>query len=1523
MRLLCVCCSALLMFVFTFVPSACGQQVIDIPPASTPASIGADTIVNVLPGGVLDRGGGVVANDGGVVNVVGGRVGELVLRTGAIANVESGGVNERFWAEEGGEIRHSGGRTENIFVYSDGSAEISGGAIETIGAVEGTSLTIKGVGFAIDGVPVSGLSTIGDAVAIDLDDDSVLTAILADGTPFGRDQRSGFQSTIIVDGVLILEQSAAPPTPTPGTIVIDTVSDLPFVGAGQTVQVVAGGRLGEQFRAGPGSLVVVDGGRIDDAFHAIGAEVQINSGTIGRRLNAYDNAIVTLDGGTLVGDARFYRSSTLNVESGEAGAGIWIREGATMNLSGGQVYEAVGSEDSDINISGGQINRVSTADSGRITITGGTIIDRLDATTDGVVELAGGRHTDNISFRGADLIVRGGDFRINGVPVSTASLPNVNLDEGVILSGIYADGTPFVLSGDQEDVRRPIALVESNLPPVGPSVVNVPSDPVPAGLRDGQMLVLDDGGELPDNYTASFGSELTVRGGTVGRNLEVIGAMLDASGGQFSTIDAFTDAQVTVRGTAEFAGLMAYDGAQVSIEGGRYTGGNFLRLSNGAQIDISDGVLDGDFEVDNGTVNITGGQLEGLSMYHFSTGVISGGNFSRGVSLLSGSHLLATGGALTGISTSIGDSDLEGVATTTATVDGATVGRLQSAPYSEITVLSGVVGETDVTLQGGRIEFHGGALGDDHEWLAGSVQIFGYDFQVDGVPIAELQSEGSSMIWNYEPGTSISGTMADGTPFNLHPNDNFNQNNIADNVLTLTRTAEASLPAAIMVPGDPVPYGAAPGQTVILDSGGSLGPNFIAAHDSVVEIRGGEVGENFEADRSQVTVSGGTVGDRWDVFKGATVTVTDGILGQEFEVFEGGILNIQGGMVGASGDARGGTVNISGGDLGSGFEALENSTVNIGGGEIASGFKARTGATVHVTGGNIAQNFEVYTGAIVNVSGGSLSELDIKSGGTALVTGGNIDDLNTTSAAEVDITGGSFGDGFGISGSSISELHGLDFKVDGLPIVGLDSPGNEASFSMASNTLFTGILADGTPFAFRSTEGDSISNLKLVRAPDLTSPTPVVDLSGDSTLGGVLSGQTLNLFAGGALPSNFNAGEGSTLNNQGGTIGNNFEAYAAIVNIAAGVVGDDCDVFSGSEFNISGGSIGSNLDAYSGATINLSGGQISRIDALNGSEINVSGGHLGRLSASGGSHVVWEGGTMGSIGAASMSAIGIHGVDFRLNGMPISGLDMSGDSVQFNIPGNAVLTATLSDGTPLVLGPFFQGQSPIASGVLTLVQTEQPSPPLPKMYHVVDQNAPRAVGKNQVLVMELDGQLPADFIAGTGSRVQIKGGEVLQNFRSFDSSILIEDGTIGSNFTVLMGSSLKITGGEFSSGFQVFDGAQVDIHGGMFPSQVSINSGAVIDIYGKSFLIGGMPIPELQNVGDSFQISQFSGQLLAAILQDDSELSWRLSEFASDPRLPITGISSGAIVTLHLIPEPSTAVLALLCLTWITWFRCR
>jgi hypothetical protein len=1487
-----------------------GQTIINVPPSSSPTSVGANTIVNVLSSGRLNN---LVASNGAIINIDGGSTSELTLRSGAIVNANSGGINSRMWAENGGKAIHRGGRTTSIFAYTSGLADVYGGAIEQLGAVSSSSLTLHGVDFLLNGVPIGGLNYQGDTVQLNLAQHDMLTGILSDGTAIGFYQGFGGQVATIADGTLTLKRSATPVAPAPGPINITTVSNLLAAGQGQALTIGTGGRLGEHFRAGPGSSVEINAGRIDAGYHAIDSTLVINGGHVARRLHAYNNSQVFVRGGTLEADAWFYRNSSLNIQGGEVGGGIRMQPGSTMNMSGGTIHEVEAFRGSTVNIDGGIVNHVMG--SGLIRFTGGNV-ERIDITeTNGLAEFSGGTFGDNMRIRvGAKATVYASEFRLNGNlipglvnPGDSVTIPikpqaHDYLTRSDYLSGVFENGLPFVFGGAYEPFAESVKLVLTAPYAADPKLFQVPTDTVPKGLHSGQSLILSDGGSLPDNFTAGEGSSMQVTGGTVGRNLEAFGANIAFTAGQFNTLDAFAGTTVNIGGSTAWSGLNVYNDAVVNINGGTYSGGSFLQALPGSTINLAGGKLRGDLHGDTTTANISGGEHKGMQFEHFSNIEFNGGLVENGIKLLSGSSLTVRGGKIGGITLSLGDSALAGLATTIARIENGEIGTVTTHDESETDIFGGTIDR--IYNASGITNVFGGALGDGLDASAGSLIFYGYDFQVDGVPIAGLANVGDSIGFNYTPGTFVSGTLADGTPFHINPSDYIYPTEINNGVIRFTRAALPSLPTNIQIPSDEAPHGISTGQSLVLSDGGTLGRNFIAGPGSTAEITGGRVGDNFEADRSQVIISGGTVGEGLDVFKGATVTVTGGVIGRDFDVHTGGVLNVQGGTMGMQGRSNGGTLNFSGGTLGSDFNAFTGSTVNISGGTVESEFTANMGSIINVTGGQIGTSFEAANGAVMNISGGGLRDLEVRSGGIANISGGNIDTTFVYNGGKAVVTGGSFGDNFGVS--TTSTLSGINFKLNGVPIAGLDTPGGEVSFSAPSGSLFTGVLADGTPFSF---ENSSFNNLKLIRSADLPAPTPHVNVPSDLAPGGVRSGQTLTLHDGGALPKNFTAGEGSIVNVLGGSVGDNFEAYASVVNIDGGVFTANLDALAQSEIYFNGGQVALALRAWAGSKVEVTGGSLFRLNGESGSLMELSGGVVGDLDVRGGSQLIWNGGIATSVDVSTNGKLGVYGIDFRLNGIPIAGLGTEGNSLPYNIPANSILTGTLADGTPMILDPSSRGQAIIANGSLTLHQSADPGPLSPQQYIINSSSTLRSLGNGQSLILEPGGQV--GLIAGSGSSIRIEGGELLGGFRAFGANIQIDAGMIGPYFTALAGTTLDIDGGVFGTGFELLTGSQTSISGGTFPQQVTVHSGAVVDILGKSFFINGVPISQLTDIGDSFVLSQFNGQLLTATLHDGSVINWRLNQDTYNPRNPNPGIYRGAAVTLHLVPEPTGLIIAL------------
>lgn len=268
------------------------QLVINVPPSPSPASAGTGTTVNLLPGGTLAN--FFSANAGSTLNVNGGTVGTAIGENASTINMISGHANV-FVAEPGSlldvhggtidqiqaesTVNIRGGRTEFVWDYEPtAEINISGGAIERLQARR-TTVMLSGLDFKINGVPVAGLANPGESTTIAITPDAVLTGILADGRAFAH-----YQSPLETDPFVVeFVRTATPAAPVPSTTPINNASSIEWIGALQAVSVGSNGSLVEHFRAGPGSRIDVEGGRVQEALHAVSAEINLAAGTIGRR----------------------------------------------------------------------------------------------------------------------------------------------------------------------------------------------------------------------------------------------------------------------------------------------------------------------------------------------------------------------------------------------------------------------------------------------------------------------------------------------------------------------------------------------------------------------------------------------------------------------------------------------------------------------------------------------------------------------------------------------------------------------------------------------------------------------------------------------------------------------------------------------------------------------------------------------------------------------------------------------------------------------------------------------------------------------------------------------------------------------------------------------------------------------------------------------------------------------------------------------------------------------------------------
>ncbi|MCH7752458.1 MAG: hypothetical protein IH898_09935, partial [Planctomycetes bacterium] len=187
----------------------------------------------------------------------------------------------------------------------------SGGSFgSSFDANDGSTLNISGGEYRLDGVLIGGLETVGNMLAFNLPDGSVLSGTLADGTPFAF---ASLDSDNIDPNTLTLIAAAIAPV---GPAVITLPSDPAPLGirTGQTLVVDNGGILGDNFNAGWGSVVEVNaGGQVGNNLEAVGAQVTISGGSVGNDFDAYSGSVVNISGGSVGDDFQASNGSEVNL----------------------------------------------------------------------------------------------------------------------------------------------------------------------------------------------------------------------------------------------------------------------------------------------------------------------------------------------------------------------------------------------------------------------------------------------------------------------------------------------------------------------------------------------------------------------------------------------------------------------------------------------------------------------------------------------------------------------------------------------------------------------------------------------------------------------------------------------------------------------------------------------------------------------------------------------------------------------------------------------------------------------------------------------------------------------------------------------------------------------------------------------------------------------------------------------------------------------------------------------------------
>lgn len=1512
-----------------------GQTLI-VPAGTTLAEnfvAGEDSSV-VITGGQVGRNLKAI---GSHVSISGGDVGILLYaHRGSTLDISGGTVDGALYAFPGSAVNVSGGTIgQELNVFGGSTLNISGGAIgDRFTAQAGSSIVVSGGEFRLNGQLIPGLAAAGSTAQVNLLTGGVLSGILADGTPFAF---SDLERDTIANGTTILK-AASIPTAAPSIIHVPTDAAPRRIGASQTLIVAEGGAIGPQFNAGWGSYVQITGGTVGPDFEASGSDiaisggtvtdlavwnshVEITGGTIGvgypNGLRAGSDSVVNISGGMVSWDS-IVDHSEVNVSGGQID-GIVVRNQGVANVTGGDV-EVDALDHSILNISGGHTS-VSAGGHSVVNLSGNGVVDEFSIRDGSVANIVGGRVTygfsatdgARVNFSGGDLgdgaqvwssatmtasggtfgsgftskpssqvRLRGADFRIEGTPIdglyTIGSTSAINVPKGSLLTGTLSDGTPFAFSSDGDDsIADGTLTLEATAIAPSPTILHVPTDAAPHGVHNGQTLVVDVGGTLPDNFNAGWGSSVIIKGGEVGRNFEAVGAQVSIQDGKVGEeLNAFAGSVVTITGGSIEHGMQVFRGGVINVAGGLITG--YAGTNEGGKLNISNGsVTSGVSVAMGGEVSISGGIVQsavGYGRINVSGGIVPGGirtidhgeiNLSGGtvgaIELDSSSVLNISGGRVTDA--------LRLYNTTTANVSGGEIkGYTNIEQGTTVNVSGGSLG--GYVRNRGTMNISGGAFGYDFSNDYGAkLSIAGADFRLDAVPIVGLDHIGNSITFNFGTGGLLTGTLADGTPFA------FFSSQIWKGALTIKAAAVPPIgPSEINAPSDHVPLGIRTGQTMHVTSGGVVPDNFNAGAGSAITMAGGAIGNNLRAVGANLTISAGSIGESFSILQGSHA-------------------------------------EISGGDFGTGF-LVDNSSANISGGTFGDSFWVTGDSAVNVTGGTITDRSLVGSGGVLNVSGGVFAGY-----------------MGLDPGATVNVSGGALRGKMDAYSSSKLTLIGNDFRFNGISIDGLETIGNSLNFSAQTNGQLTGTLADGTPFAFDSYE---ISQAAItLRASAISAGPNFIELPRDPVPLGIHDGQTLVVRGGAALPKGFVAGHGSTVEVRGGTLGCEFVAAGATVNVHIGTVGQYFAGGSGSVTNIFDGKVGDNFTANGGSLVNIRGGQIgANFQAMGMSLVNISGGSVGTefrvkyqstvnitggvigraFYAENGSTVNVAGGRFAD-GFTSSGTLTIVGNEFRVNGELVELPDCLDEWFWQSIPARGILSGTLADGSSFAFSSSdgdHLGSSYYNYASVRLQVAKIPSAP-PTHFVATTADVPFGLRAGQSIDVHQGGALPDNFTAGWGSKVVVDGGQVGDNFEAVGADVTISGGQIGNEFDAFFGSVVSITGGVFGDHFAAHDGSIVNISGGTFASNFEAIGTATVNLFGTEFWLNNVPINGL--TGElPILVSQRDGNILSGRLADGSLFKFDLStnSYSQDGRF-----EPGVTLNLMLVPvpEPASWVLAL------------
>ena len=187
------------------------------------------------------------------------------------------------------------------------------------------------------------------------------------------------------------------------------------------------------------------------------------------------------------------------------------------------------------------------------------------------------------------------------------------------------------------------------------------------------------------------------------------------------------------------------DGAVINLNGGTIASRTVFSADDfpsGFTLNINDGVVGLGVEINNAIINIAGGEVA-LGASDLSEGV---NNFNNTITV--------TGGDVGGFFQLRGSSTLE--------LAGGTIESFGTLPDATATVKGGSFTLVD---NNGELNIFGGDFNAFRALGSSTVNLFGTDFAIDGVPIDGLSLSSAFEIGDDDRDVILSGTLSDGSTF--------------------------------------------------------------------------------------------------------------------------------------------------------------------------------------------------------------------------------------------------------------------------------------------------------------------------------------------------------------------------------------------------------------------------------------------------------------------------------------------------------------------------------------------------------------------------------------------------------------------------------------------------------------------------------------------------------------------------------------------------------------------------------------